>query len=241
MKKLITIVLLSVLAMPVFAQDYDFEPEERWTVKANAAYLPTVPILIDLFGGIFAGIAIGLNKDSNETLDFTTPPYISVEGLYSFNEDWSAGLSVGYCGTIFKTVDKDTREVHNRSTITLIPINVEGRLNYMNRPKCKLYGSLEAGIFLNLGNGSGCYDLGLFYYTGNTETEQDYGQAKDLFEKSCRLRDGNGCHVAGTIYYKGKGVDQDLRQAKYYYGKSCHLGDLEGCDMFNRLKDSMEG
>jgi len=155
MKKLITIVLLSVLAMPVFAQDYDFEPEERWTVKANAAYLPTVPILIDLFGGIFAGIAIGLNKDSNETLDFTTPPYISVEGLYSFNEDWSAGLSVGYCGTIFKTVDKDTREVHNRSTITLIPINVEGRLNYMNRPKCKLYGSLEAGIFLNLGNGSG--------------------------------------------------------------------------------------
>lgn len=155
MKKLITIVLLSVLAVPAFAQDYDFEPEERWTVKANAAYLPTVPILIDLFGGIFAGIAIGLNKDSNETLDFTTPPYISVEGLYSFNEDWSAGLSVGYCGTIFKTVDKDTREVHNRSTITLIPINVEGRLNYMNRPKCKLYGSLEAGIFLNLGNGSG--------------------------------------------------------------------------------------
>jgi len=155
MKKLITIVLLSVLAVPVLAQDYDYEPEERWTVKANAAYLPTVPILIDLFGGIFAGIAIGLNKDSNETLDFTTPPYISVEGLYSFNEDWSAGLSVGYCGTIFKTVDKDTREVHNRSTITLIPINVEGRLNYMNRPKCKLYGSLEAGIFLNLGNGSG--------------------------------------------------------------------------------------
>lgn len=155
MKKLITIVLLSVLAVPAFAQDYDFEPEERWTVKANAAYLPTVPILIDLFGGIFAGIAIGLNKDSNETLDFTTPPYISVEGLYSFNEDWSAGLSVGYCGTVFKTVDKDTREVHNRSTITLIPINVEGRLNYMNRPKCKLYGSLEAGIFLNLDNGSG--------------------------------------------------------------------------------------
>ena len=155
MKKLITIVLLSVLAVPVLAQDYDYEPEERWTVKANAAYLPTVPILIDLFGGIFAGIAIGLNKDSNETLDFTTPPYISVEGLYSFNEDWSAGLSVGYCGTVFKTVDKDTREVHNRSTITLIPINVEGRLNYMNRPKCKLYGSLEAGIFLNLDNGSG--------------------------------------------------------------------------------------
>lgn len=155
MKKLITISLLLALAVPVFAQDYDFEPEERWTVKANAAYLPTVPILIDLFGGIFAGIAIGLNKDSNETLDFTTPPYISVEGLYSFNPDWSVGVSVGYCGTVFKTVDKDTREVHNRSTITLIPINVEGRLNYMNRPKCKLYGSLEAGIFLNLGNGSG--------------------------------------------------------------------------------------
>lgn len=153
MKKLITISLLLALMVPAIAQDYDFEPEEKWTVKANAAYLPTVPILIDLFGGIFAGIAIGLNKDSNETLDFVTPPYFSVEGLYSFNEDWSVGVSLGYCGTVFKTVDKDTREVHSTSAITLIPINVEGRLNYMNRPKCKLYGSLEAGAFLSFGSG----------------------------------------------------------------------------------------
>ena len=92
-----------------------------------------------------------------------------------------------------------------------------------------------------LDNSHGCFDLGLIYFTGNSETEQDYQEAKQLFEKSCNLRDGSGCYAAGTIYYRGNGVDPDLRQAKHYYGKSCHLGDLEGCDMFNRLKDSMEG
>ena len=153
MKKLITIVLLSVLAVPVFAQDYDFEPEEKWTVKTNAAYLPTVPILIDLFGGMFAAIAIGLNKDANETLEFATPPFFSVEGLYSFNSDWSLGLSVSYCGTAFKTVDKDTREVHTVSYMHFVPVCVEGRLNYLSRPACKLYGSLEAGAFVSFGSG----------------------------------------------------------------------------------------
>ena len=155
MKKLITIVLMLALAVPVFAQDYDFEPEEKWTVKASAAYLPTVPILIDLFGGMFAAIAIGLNEEANETLEFATPPFFSVEGLYSFNSDWSLGLSVSYCGTAFKTVDKDTKEVHNVSYMHFVPICVEGRLNYLNRPACKLYGSLEAGVFLNYQNGSG--------------------------------------------------------------------------------------
>ncbi len=153
MKKLITIVLMLALAVPVFAQDYDFEPEEKWTVKASAAYLPTVPILIDLFGGMFAAIAIGLNKDANETLEFATPPFFSVEGLYSFNSDWSLGLSLSYCGTAFKTVDKDTREVHNVSYMHFVPICVEGRLNYLNRPACKLYGSLEAGAFVSFGSG----------------------------------------------------------------------------------------
>ncbi len=153
MKKLITIVLLSVLAVPVFAQEYDYEQEEKWTVKAGAAYLPTVPILIDIFGGMFVGIAIGLNKDSNETLEFATPPFFSFEGLYSFNSDWSLGLSVNYCGTAFKTVDKDTREVHNATYMHFVPICVEGRLNYLNRPACKLYGSLEAGAFLSFGSG----------------------------------------------------------------------------------------
>lgn len=92
-----------------------------------------------------------------------------------------------------------------------------------------------------LDSSHGCFNLGLIYFTGNSETEQDYQEAKQLFEKSCNLRDGSGCYAAGTIYCRGNGVDPDLRQAKHYYGKSCHLGDLEGGNMLNRLKDCMEG
>ena len=148
MKKLITILLLLALAAPVFAQDYS---EEKWTVKASAAYLPTVPVLVDLFGGLFAGIAIGLNKDANEALDFDLPPYFSIEGLYSFNEDWSLGLSLAYCGTVFKVVDKDDKSiVKSRSYINFFPVTVVGRLNYLNRPAVKLYGSLEAGAFISI-------------------------------------------------------------------------------------------
>ena len=157
MKKLITIVLLAALAVPAIAQELAFTEEQaqpqqlpqpkeqKWTVRASAGYLPTVPILIDIFGGMFVGIAIGLNEEANETLDFDTPPHFAVEGMYSFNESWSVGLGAGYLGTVFKVVDKDTRAVKSSSTINIFPLTAIGRYNYLNRPAVKLYGSLELG------------------------------------------------------------------------------------------------
>ena len=179
MKKLITIVLLLALAVPGFAQDiekFDFEassesggisyiddiPAYRWTVKTTAGYLPTVPVLVDLFGAIFAGIAIGLNEDANETLDMQIPPYFGLEALYSFNDTWSLGLSTGYMGTVWSVVDKDTRAVHSSSTMTFIPVTIEGRCNYLDRPAVKLYGSLEAGALLCFsGDSSVTFDVQL--------------------------------------------------------------------------------
>lgn len=153
MKKLITFFAVLALAMPVLAQDYDFEPEQKWTVKTTAAYVPTVSTLVGIFGGIFVGIAVSVNEDNNETLSISLPPYFSVSGSYSFNDRWSVGLNSGYCGTVWSVVDKDDHSnVHSRQYITFIPITVEGRFNYLNRPKFKLYGSLEAGAMLSFSN-----------------------------------------------------------------------------------------
>jgi len=157
MKKLISIVLFAVLALPVFAQEET--QEQKWTVKATAGYFPTVPVIASIFGVIFIGVATAANEDANETVDIDIPPYCSVEAIYSFNERWSAGVSSGYTGCAWKTVDKTTKEVkldeNGKPRITyfsLIPVTLEGRCNYLNKPDVKLYGSLEAGVLLSLGS-----------------------------------------------------------------------------------------
>lgn len=150
MKKLITAILLIALVMPVFAQ----EPvEQKWTVRGSAGYLPSVPTIASLFGAIFIGVAVSANEDNNETLDIELPPYFGIDILYNFNSRWSAGLSTGYTGCVWNVVDKDTRAVRSTSYLTFVPVNAVGRCNYLNRPKVKLYGSLEAGVILSVGGG----------------------------------------------------------------------------------------
>ena len=150
MKKfLLSFVLLAALASPAFTQE---QPVRKWTARASAAYLPTVPAVASFFGALVGGIAISLNKDSNESLEIFMPPFFSIEALYSFNDMWSLGVDTGYCGSVFKIADKDTGDVSSTSFLTLIPLLVEGRCNYLNRPVVKLYGSLEAGAMFSVGD-----------------------------------------------------------------------------------------
>ena len=149
MKKLITAILLLALAMPVLAQ----EPvEQKWTVRTSVGYFPSVPVVVSLFGAIFIGIAVSANEENNETLKIDIPPYFGFDILYNFNSRWSAGLSTGYTGCVFNTVDKDSGEIHSQQFCTFVSVNAVGRCNYLSRPKVKLYGSVEAGILLSLGS-----------------------------------------------------------------------------------------
>ena len=149
MKKLITAILLLALSTPLLAQ----EPvEQKWTVRGSAGYFPSVPVIASLFGAIAVGIAVSANEDNNETLQIDIPPYLAFDLMYNFNSRWSAGLSTGYTGCVWNVVDKDTRAVHSSSYLTFIPVNAVGRCNYLNRPKVKLYGSIEAGVLLSAGD-----------------------------------------------------------------------------------------
>lgn len=149
MKKLITLILMFALAAPVFAQE---NQEQKWTYRGSAGYFPSVPVIASLFGAIAVGIAVSANEDNNEALDIDIPPFYSVEALYSFNSRWSVGIGTGYTGCVWNIVDKDTRDVRSSSVLSFVPINAIGRCNYLNRPKVKLYGSLEAGILLSVGD-----------------------------------------------------------------------------------------
>ncbi len=150
MKKLIAAILLLALALPVFAA----EPVERkWSVRASAGYLPSVPVAVTVLGATFVGIAISANKDNNETLDIDIPPYFAIDAMYHFNTRWSVGINTGYSGSVWKVVDKDTRAVHSVTRLNFIPLTAVGRCNYLYRPKVKLYGSLEAGALFVAGDG----------------------------------------------------------------------------------------
>lgn len=152
MKKLISAILLFALAVPVFAQELPEVQEPKWTVRASVGYIPSLPTLVSVFGGIFVGAAISMDKNANETLDIIIPPYLGVDAMYNFNSRWSVGLSTGYTGTIWNTVDKDTREIHSSQQMVFVPLNVVGRYNYLSRPNLKLYGSLEAGALFIKGS-----------------------------------------------------------------------------------------
>ncbi len=149
MKKLITFIILLTVSAAAFGQ----EPvEQKWTVRASAGYLPTVPTFTSIFGAIFVGVVVAANKDNNETLDMNIHPYYGLEALYSFNSRWSLGLGTGYTGSVWNVVNNDTGEVHSSSKTHIVPVNLVGRLNYLNHETVKLYGSLEAGAMLAIGD-----------------------------------------------------------------------------------------
>lgn len=143
MKKIIALLLVGTLAISAVAGE---TPDQKWTYRASAAYYPSVPFVVLPFVAI--GVGLSADQDAGETSKIDFPPYVSLEGIYSFNERWSLGMNVGYSGFTAKVLNAD-KTVKSSSTITLVPITAVGRCNYLSRPKVKLYGSLEAGIIMN--------------------------------------------------------------------------------------------
>ena len=144
MKKLITIVLLCALTASAFAGE---QPDEKWTYRVGAAYYPTVPLVA--LPWLAIGVGLGADQDKGETSKVDFPPYVSLEGLYSFNTRWSLGMSVGYCGLTAHVYNADGTEKGSPSSLVLIPITAVGRCNYLYRPKVQLYGSLEGGVIFS--------------------------------------------------------------------------------------------
>lgn len=147
MKRLLTAVLLFALAVPAFAQQ---DPQTKWVVRGSAAYIPSVPYILLPWIGIAEALSADEDKGEKAELDF--PPYMAVEGFYSFNGRWSVGASLGYCGLSGKVVRADGT-VRSRDNLVLLPLTVIGRCNYINHPAFKLYGTLEAGAMFSVSGG----------------------------------------------------------------------------------------
>jgi len=83
----------------------------------------------------------------------------------------------------------------------------------------------------DMGNVSGCYNLGIFYDNGQG-VRQSYVKAAELFKKSCDMGVAAGCYNLGILYDNGQGVRQSYVKAKEFFGKACDMGFEIGCKKY---------
>lgn len=81
-----------------------------------------------------------------------------------------------------------------------------------------------------------CYNLAVMYYEGKG-VRQDYHKAKELYDKSCKLKHARACFNLGVLHNNGQGVKQNLSTAKQYFGKACDFGEQIGCDNYRELNE----
>ena len=79
------------------------------------------------------------------------------------------------------------------------------------------------------GSATACNKLGLIYYTGSNNIEQDTLKAVELFKKACDGGNATGCTFLGFIYNNGIGVEYDTLKAVAFYTKACNGDDALGC------------
>ncbi|MBO4426986.1 MAG: hypothetical protein J5771_00680 [Bacteroidales bacterium] len=151
MKKLLTAFILLALAVPALAGLRE-DPHSNWVIRGSAAYIPSVPYILLPWLGIAE--ALSADEDAGEKAELDFPPYMAVEGMYSFNDRWSVGASLGYCGLAGRVRKADgTVKDGSRTSLVLLPLTVVGRCNYVNHPAFKLYGTLEAGAMFSVSGG----------------------------------------------------------------------------------------
>lgn len=123
--------------------------EQKFNFRVGAAVLPTVPT----FATIFLAIGKALTLEEDQKAEFTSMPWVSVEGLYSINKRVSVGLDVSYYTSECIVTNKNTGEVEEKSDyLTFVGLLPEVRLNYVNKKAFTMYGSLGVGALLSTNN-----------------------------------------------------------------------------------------
>ncbi|HVZ31751.1 MAG TPA: tetratricopeptide repeat protein [Polyangiaceae bacterium] len=80
----------------------------------------------------------------------------------------------------------------------------------------------------DLGDGSGCNNLGLAFQSGRG-VRQDDARALDSFELGCSRDSAEACSNQGAMYEQGRGVAVNLGDATRLYTQACRHGSALGC------------
>jgi TPR repeat protein len=93
-----------------------------------------------------------------------------------------------------------------------------------------------------LGSGTGCSDLGLFYDGTGHYVRVDERKAAGFQVRACDLASGQGCFLLGQMYShphdRGYGLPVDPSLARAALKKSCALKYADGCKALAQLQTS---
>ena len=78
------------------------------------------------------------------------------------------------------------------------------------------------------GNASAQYRLGLLY-AGGVGVSQNYGQAKEWFEKAAKQGHVGAQVDLGTLYLQGAGAPQSVQMALFWFSRAAEQGDGLAC------------
>lgn len=173
-----------------------------------------------------------------------------LKAYFAYNEaalDYhpNAQLKVGYFNDIGRVVETDKRlamswyflcaKASNLNCVRNLGINFQNGTVVERNYEVALHYYQFAS---DKGLAKSTTSLALMYWFGNG-TEKDINKANQLFEKSCDMRDGEGCMNLGTRYREGEaeGFNQDHVRANELFQKACDYGYMGGC---NNLANSYE-
>jgi TPR repeat protein len=70
------------------------------------------------------------------------------------------------------------------------------------------------------------YNLGVLYHNGQG-VAQDYGKAREWFQKGADASNATAMNNLGVMYLYGLGVTQDYRKARDWFQKAANAGSTE--------------
>ena len=78
-------------------------------------------------------------------------------------------------------------------------------------------------------------NLGELYYSGHG-VAQDYGKAREWYQKAADAGNTDGLFNLGWLYEHGQGVAQDFGKAREWYQKAADAGNTDAKAAVSRLR-----
>ena len=72
-----------------------------------------------------------------------------------------------------------------------------------------------------------CFELANLYE--NSVEKEERKLAKEIYEKSCSLKNAQACMKLGILYTQGKTIAQDYKKAVEFFNNACEFGLADGC------------
>jgi TPR repeat protein len=131
-----------------------------------------------------------------------------------------------------RKIAEEQREQADRILAGATDTFVELQPQMNDNTKKKVFAVFKTGA--DHGDASSMRNLGVTYQNGYG-VAQDYGKAREWFEKAAAKGDADAMSNLGMLYYNGRGVARDYGKAREWFEKAAAKGDASAKESVERL------